>query len=121
MLTQWHRIGFRDTTPVPEAVVEIGVNDAAKNKMFFLAPVDDEGQTLMTQMRSVPADADGYPNGYFPTVDQAKAAVANQLLSQIAAMNKALDSVNAVVDPAAGQVPDDEDGGLDENTTPIRP
>lgn len=120
MLTQWFRIGFRDTTPVPETVVEVGVNDTSKQKMFFLAPVNDEGQTLMTQMRSVPADADGYPNGYFPTVTRAKEAVANQLQSQIGEMNKALNAVTAVVDPAAGQVPDTPDDGEDPTTIPIR-
>lgn len=120
MLTQWFRIGFRDTTPLPETVVEVGMNDTQKHKMFFLAPVSDEGETLMTQMRSVAENADGHPNGYFPTVTLAKEAVANQLLSQVSEMNKALNAVNAVVDPSAGQVPDDQCGG-DGTTTPIRP
>ncbi len=91
--TFWYRLGFRETTPEIEKVLEIGQNTEQKHPIYFVAPLDEEGNTLMHAVRSVQSDADGNPVGYFPNVEQAQAAVKAQIQSQMDRMQEALDSI----------------------------
>lgn len=93
---KWYRLGFRGTNPELEEVEEIGRNEQQKYPVFFLAPKDENGKTLMTHMRSVQADAQGNPNGYYPTPEEAKEAVVDQLQQQLDRMQQAVEEVRSV-------------------------
>lgn len=97
-----YRIAFRDTTPEVEVCIEIGVNREAKHPVFFVAPLNDQGGTMLTHMRSCQSDMHGNPNGYYPTLDEAKDAIKHQISSQIERMNEALAAVEAVEEPQYG-------------------
>jgi len=101
---KWYRIGFRESTPLVEVVLELGQGKQGDMTLRFLAPLDEEGGTVMTSMRSVETNAEGYPNGYYPTEESAVEGVTNHLNAQLGKMTEARDAVmnlleETIVDP----------------------
>ena len=89
----FYRVGFRGVTPFLDRAELIGTNDTQKVTTFFLAPLDENGESLTAAIRSIQAGQDGNPNGYFKTLDEAKAAVKSQLEEQIKFMNQAIEAL----------------------------
>lgn len=98
MLTKWYRIGFRDTTPFLDTAVEIGTNTENRVKTYFLAPLDEKGETLMDCVRSIAADERGNPTGYSDSVEGAQEFVHAQLQGQIDRISQARDEIQALID-----------------------
>lgn len=92
-----YRIGFNGPKPFLEENVVIGVNNSGRAPLFFLAPINPEtGDTEFQAMRTVQADGEGKPNGFFATIDEAKTGVKEALDQQIAAMQQALTAVEEI-------------------------